>query len=51
MMKNSPFAVEYKALEPEYEIIEQLIRARAEKNLTKKELAEITAIPQGTSAG
>ena len=47
MMKNPEFAAEYKALEPEYEIIEQLIRARAEKNLTQKELAEITGIPQG----
>ena len=47
MMKNPEFVDEYKALEPEYEIIEQLIRARAEKNLTQKELAEITGIPQG----
>lgn len=47
MMKNPEFASEYKALEPEYEILEQLIRARAEKNLTQKELAEITGIPQG----
>ena len=47
MMKNPEFVDEYKALEPEYEIIEPLIRARAEKNLTQKELAEITGIPQG----
>ena len=49
-MKNPEFAAEYKALEPEYEIIEQLIRARAEKNLTQKELAEITGSPRDTSA-
>lgn len=47
MMKNPEFAEEYKALEPEYEILEQLLSARAEKNMTQRELAEITGIPQG----
>ena len=47
MMKNPEFAEEYKALEPEYEILEQLLLARAEKNMTQRELAEITGIPQG----
>ena len=31
---------EYKALEPEYEIIKQIILARHEKNLTQEELAK-----------
>ncbi|MBZ4669394.1 MAG: transcriptional regulator, family [Defluviitaleaceae bacterium] len=37
---------EYKALEPEYEIIRQIIKARNELNLTQKELAEKIGIKQ-----
>lgn len=37
---------EYKALEPEYEIIKQIIDARNELNLTQKELAEKIGIKQ-----
>lgn len=37
---------EYKALEPEYEIIKQIIEARNELNLTQKELAERIGIKQ-----
>ena len=37
---------EYKALEPEYEIIKQIIQARSELNLTQKELAEKIGIKQ-----
>jgi hypothetical protein len=40
-MKNPNFAREYKALEPEFEIIDQIIKAHREKNITKKELAQI----------
>jgi transcriptional regulator with XRE-family HTH domain len=46
LKKNTKFAEEYDKLGPEYEIIEQIIRARAEKGLTQKQLAEITGIPQ-----
>ncbi len=37
---------EYKALEPEYEIIRQIIKVRNELNLTQKELAARTGIKQ-----
>lgn len=47
MMKDPEFVEEYKALEPEYEILEQLLSARAEKKMTQREPAEITGIPQG----
>ena len=45
-LKDPAFAKEYKALEPEYNIIRQLIHARKEQNLTQKELAEKTGIRQ-----
>ena len=38
--KNPQLKAEYDALEPEYEIIQQLINARNEKNMTQKQLAE-----------
>jgi DNA-binding XRE family transcriptional regulator len=31
---------EYKALQPEYEVIMQVIKTRQERNMTQKELAE-----------
>ena len=37
---------EYKALEPEYEIIDQIIKARLEQNMTPQELAEKIGIKQ-----
>ena len=37
---------EYKALEPEYEIVKQILKARSELNLTQKELAEKVGIKQ-----
>ena len=37
---------EYKALEPEYEIIKQIILARHEKNLTQEELAKRVGMTQ-----
>lgn len=39
-MQDEAFVAEYEALEPEYEIIRQVIHARAEADLTQKELAE-----------
>ena len=36
----------YKALEPEYEVIRQVIAARAEQGLTQRELAERIGIKQ-----
>ena len=37
---------EYKALEPEYEIIKQVIKARAEQRLTQKDLADRIGVKQ-----
>ena len=38
--------VEYDALQPEYDIIQAMIDARISKNMTQKELSEITGITQ-----
>jgi len=46
-LKDPEFRSEYEALEPEYEIIRQIILARKELNITQKELAERTGIKQG----
>lgn len=46
-LKNDPeLYAEYKALEPEYEIIKQIINTRIEQNLTQKQLAERTGTKQ-----
>jgi len=44
--EDSELYKEYKALEPEYEIIKQIIKARSELNITQKELAERVGIKQ-----
>ena len=40
LFKDAEFKAEYDALEPDYELIRQLIRARSESKMTQKELAE-----------
>ena len=45
-LKDPKFAREYKALEPEYEIIKQIIQSRSEQNITQKELADRIGIKQ-----
>lgn len=40
MLKNEEFKTEYERLEPRYEAIEQIIRARKEQNMTQEELAK-----------
>ena len=40
LFKNPKIKAEYDALEPEYALIEQLIAASADKNMTQEELAE-----------
>ncbi|MDE6069178.1 MAG: hypothetical protein K2F89_09570 [Treponemataceae bacterium] len=40
LLKNPRIKAEYDALAPEYELIEQLITARTERNMTQKQLAE-----------
>lgn len=39
-LKNPEFSKEYKVLEPEYEIITQIIKTRTEQNITQRDLAE-----------
>lgn len=43
---DSMLKKEYDSLQPEYEIIEKLIRVRCEQNLTQKQLAEKCGIRQ-----
>lgn len=45
-MEDESFKAAYKELEPEFEIIKALINARANANITQKELAERTGIAQ-----
>ena len=45
-LKNPEFKSEWDALEPEYQIIKAMLDAREDKNLTQKDLAEITGINQ-----
>lgn len=45
-LKNPEFSKEYKTLEPEYEVIKQIIKSRIEQNMTQKELAEKIGIKQ-----
>lgn len=45
-LENNEFCEEYKALEPEYEIIKQILKARSELNLTQEELAKRIGIKQ-----
>ena len=40
LFKDVQIKAEYDALEPEYELIKQIIKARAEKKMTQKQLAE-----------
>jgi DNA-binding XRE family transcriptional regulator len=40
LMKDHQFAREVKELEPEYEIISQIIKTRIEQNITQEELAK-----------
>ena len=46
-LKNEAFKKEYMALEPEFQIIRALLDGRKEKNLTQKQLSELTGINQG----
>ena len=46
-LKNPEFRAEWNALEPEYQIIKAMLDGRKAKNITQKELAEITGINQG----
>lgn len=39
LMKDEEFKAEYEKLKPRYDIISQIIEARAEQNITQEELA------------
>ncbi|MCK9228092.1 MAG: helix-turn-helix transcriptional regulator [Syntrophorhabdaceae bacterium] len=47
LLKDPEFAEEVKKLEPEYQIISQLIKARIEQNITQEELAKRIGTNQG----
>lgn len=40
LLRNPKIKAEYDALDPEYELIGQLIKARIDENMTQKQLAE-----------
>ena len=46
LLKNPAVKAEYDALAPEYDIIQAMIDARKEQNITQKELALRTGITQ-----
>ena len=45
-LKNSKVKAEYDGLQPEFDIIQAMIDARKELNITQKELSERTGITQ-----
>lgn len=45
-LQDPEFKKEWDALEPEFQVIRAMIDARRQKQLTQKELAEITGIAQ-----
>lgn len=45
-LQNPKFKAEWDALEPEFQIIKAMIDGRKKKNITQKELADITGITQ-----
>lgn len=45
-LEDSNFKKEYDDLEPEYDIINAMIKVRKEKGLTQKQLSELTGISQ-----
>lgn len=45
-LKDPEFKKEWDALEPEFQVIRAMIDARQEKQMTQKELAQITGITQ-----
>ena len=45
-LEDSNFKKEYDALQPEYDIINAMIKARKEQGLTQKQLSELTGISQ-----
>ena len=50
LLKNPEVKAEYEALEPEYELMRQIINARIEQNMTQKQLAEKIGTKQSSIA-
>lgn len=46
VLQNPEIKAEYDALQPEYDIIQAMINARIEQNITQKELSARTGITQ-----
>lgn len=46
-LQDPEFKAEWNALEPEFQIVRAMIEGRKEKNITQKELSELTGITQG----
>ena len=46
MMEEEAFRKEYETLQPQYEVVKQIISAREELHITQKDLAERTGIRQ-----
>lgn len=46
MLKDPKVKAEYDALQPEYDIIQAMINARVQQNMTQKELSAKTGITQ-----
>ncbi|MCI5869517.1 MAG: helix-turn-helix transcriptional regulator [Dorea sp.] len=46
VLQNPEIKAEYDALQPEYDIIQAMINARVEQNITQKELSARTGITQ-----
>lgn len=44
--KNKEFDLEYKKIKNEYNLIEKFVETRKRKNITQKELAEVTGVSQ-----
>ena len=44
--KNKEFDLEYKKIKNEYNLIEKFVETRKRKNITQKELAELTGVSQ-----
>lgn len=45
-MQIPEFKAEWEALEPEFQVVKAILNARKEKNITQKQLSEITGIAQ-----
>ena len=46
-LKDEEFRKEYESLEAKFQIIKEIVEARKDKNITQKELADLTGITQG----